>query len=219
VKSGNLNFLEPSGPLQACNRTALLFTFTGGDDTVAHCIIVTNLHHNSPRLSSTHTSLHRTITQTIILTSDILHSLPLCKPWILTKHYTVFNCGLWFQDIKIVFAFLSPPWRRQHEWPKHDGDYYVIKLQLIKPSSFVGPFKKYNVPSKFSLHFGNVSFLNTRVLGVFLLRGLLRAPESVHSSRWDASRASANISWDRQEVSFCARLQAAWNSRTDSNVW
>ena len=26
MKSGNLNFLEPSGPLQACNGTALLFT-------------------------------------------------------------------------------------------------------------------------------------------------------------------------------------------------
>jgi hypothetical protein len=25
MKSGNLNFLEPSGPLQACNGTALLF--------------------------------------------------------------------------------------------------------------------------------------------------------------------------------------------------
>jgi hypothetical protein len=27
MKSGNLNFLEPSGPLQACNETALTFTF------------------------------------------------------------------------------------------------------------------------------------------------------------------------------------------------
>jgi hypothetical protein len=27
MKSGNLNFLEPSGPLQTCNGTALLFTF------------------------------------------------------------------------------------------------------------------------------------------------------------------------------------------------
>ena len=27
MKSGNLNFLEPSGPLQACNGTALPFTF------------------------------------------------------------------------------------------------------------------------------------------------------------------------------------------------
>jgi hypothetical protein len=26
MKSGNLNFLEPSGPLQACNGTALRFT-------------------------------------------------------------------------------------------------------------------------------------------------------------------------------------------------
>jgi len=26
MKSGNLNFLEPSGPLQACNGTALAFT-------------------------------------------------------------------------------------------------------------------------------------------------------------------------------------------------
>jgi hypothetical protein len=28
MKSGNLNFLEPSGPLLACNRTALLFRIT-----------------------------------------------------------------------------------------------------------------------------------------------------------------------------------------------
>jgi len=28
MKSGNLNFLEPSGPLQAFNGTALPFTFT-----------------------------------------------------------------------------------------------------------------------------------------------------------------------------------------------
>jgi len=28
MKSGNLNFLEPSGPLQACNGTALPLPFT-----------------------------------------------------------------------------------------------------------------------------------------------------------------------------------------------
>jgi len=27
TKSGNLNFLEPSGPLQACNLTALFYLF------------------------------------------------------------------------------------------------------------------------------------------------------------------------------------------------
>jgi hypothetical protein len=53
------------------------------------------------------------------------------------------------------------------------------KITFIKPSSFVGPFKKRYVLSKFSLHFGNALFLDTKLLGVFLLRGLLRAPESV----------------------------------------
>ena len=32
TKSGNLNFLEPSGPLQACNGTAL--SFIGGKTEV-----------------------------------------------------------------------------------------------------------------------------------------------------------------------------------------
>ena len=31
MKSGNLNLLEPSGPLQACNGTDLPFTFTSLD--------------------------------------------------------------------------------------------------------------------------------------------------------------------------------------------
>jgi hypothetical protein len=34
MKSGNLNFLEPSGTLQACNGTALPFTF--GEDCYLH---------------------------------------------------------------------------------------------------------------------------------------------------------------------------------------
>ena len=54
MKSGNINFLEPSGPLQACNRTALPFTFT----TVKHhwnCVSIVapflgfedeHIHHN-----------------------------------------------------------------------------------------------------------------------------------------------------------------------------
>jgi len=29
MKSGNLNFLEPSGPLQACNGTALPYLYLG----------------------------------------------------------------------------------------------------------------------------------------------------------------------------------------------
>jgi len=34
MKSGNLNFLEPSRPLQACNGSALLFTQEGYDDVI-----------------------------------------------------------------------------------------------------------------------------------------------------------------------------------------
>ena len=30
MKSGNLNFLEPSGPLQDCNGTALLYLYISG---------------------------------------------------------------------------------------------------------------------------------------------------------------------------------------------
>jgi len=37
MKSGNLNVLGPSGPLQACNGTALSFTFTTSS---IFCILV-----------------------------------------------------------------------------------------------------------------------------------------------------------------------------------
>ena len=36
MKSGSLNFLEPSGPLQACNGTALPLLFTYSNYTVGH---------------------------------------------------------------------------------------------------------------------------------------------------------------------------------------
>ena len=39
MKSGNLNFLEPSGPLQACNGTDLPFTFATMRSTYAHSIL------------------------------------------------------------------------------------------------------------------------------------------------------------------------------------
>jgi len=40
TKSGNLNFLEPSGPLQACNGTALPFTYMYACMYVCICIIL-----------------------------------------------------------------------------------------------------------------------------------------------------------------------------------
>ena len=51
MKSGNLNFLEPSGPLRACNGTALPFTFTC-DVNRLYCLVAcsaqqyfSTLHH------------------------------------------------------------------------------------------------------------------------------------------------------------------------------
>ena len=38
TKSGNLNFLEPSGPVQACNGTALTFYCKLKDETVEHTL-------------------------------------------------------------------------------------------------------------------------------------------------------------------------------------
>ena len=35
MKSWNLNFLQPSGQLQACNGTALLFYYRGADKSLA----------------------------------------------------------------------------------------------------------------------------------------------------------------------------------------
>jgi len=36
MKSGSLNFLEPSGPLQACNGTALLITYYFSTGKIIH---------------------------------------------------------------------------------------------------------------------------------------------------------------------------------------
>ena len=48
MKSRNLNFMEPSGPLQACNRTALplAFTTTTTTTTTTYC----NFHNNNQQL-------------------------------------------------------------------------------------------------------------------------------------------------------------------------
>jgi len=47
TKAGNLNFLEPSGPVQACNGTALPFFFFTVANQMA-CVSVAR-HHYSKR--------------------------------------------------------------------------------------------------------------------------------------------------------------------------
>jgi hypothetical protein len=43
MKSGNLNFLEPSRPLQVCNGTALTSTLPSISDSIEICPIVFNI--------------------------------------------------------------------------------------------------------------------------------------------------------------------------------
>jgi hypothetical protein len=43
MKSGNLNFLEPFGPLQACNRTALRFNISSSFGSSSSSIGTTTL--------------------------------------------------------------------------------------------------------------------------------------------------------------------------------
>jgi len=52
----NLNFLEPSGPLQACNRTDLPFLFLGSSVTYSYSYLC--LHASS---SGTGTAIERTV--------------------------------------------------------------------------------------------------------------------------------------------------------------
>jgi len=57
MKSGNLNFLEPSGPLQACNGTALPFIFLLLDDYILG-IHATPVIEPSNKKFESHTCLH-----------------------------------------------------------------------------------------------------------------------------------------------------------------
>ena len=45
----------------------------------------------------------------------------------------------WFTHTIIILVLLfSSPWRWSHEWPKHVGDHYVIKLHPQNQSALVG---------------------------------------------------------------------------------
>ena len=54
MKSGNLNFLEPSGPLQACNGTALSFFYLFWDFTKINLIASPFCHFTQRRLLPSH---------------------------------------------------------------------------------------------------------------------------------------------------------------------
>jgi hypothetical protein len=55
MKSGNLNLLEPSGPLQACNGTALRLPLplNNCEGRVCHCLRRSEIYYKRPRCPST----------------------------------------------------------------------------------------------------------------------------------------------------------------------
>jgi hypothetical protein len=58
MKSGNLNFLEPSGQLQACNGTALPFTFIT-DLIMIHEILSISFQMLNPMPTETKLQYHQ----------------------------------------------------------------------------------------------------------------------------------------------------------------
>ena len=57
-KSGKLNFVEPSGPLQACNGTALPFTARARAHTHTNTHTHTHTHTRARAHTHTHTQAH-----------------------------------------------------------------------------------------------------------------------------------------------------------------
>jgi hypothetical protein len=102
--------------------------------THTHTYIETHTHillqdHNSPHVLSIYI-IQRTMLQTTIWTPDIVFSL-LFRYSTLNFNQTLhdFKNVEWFRYILIIFVFLfSPPWRWPHEWLKHAGDHFTIKL-------------------------------------------------------------------------------------------
>ena len=90
------------------------------DDIVAHCadcIIATNLHHNSPHVSSTGITPQNYHPDNSFNTSYILHPSLLFKPWILTKNYMIFNCAL---------------------VSRHQNFIYILVIAILNTATWVG---------------------------------------------------------------------------------
>jgi len=82
MKSGNLNFPEPSGPLQACNGTALTFTFKK-TRSVPNIQVLSDMRpcHNDATSQETESF------------SDIA-----VRTWIITHHITFASVGVTFME-------------------------------------------------------------------------------------------------------------------------
>ena len=74
MKSGHLNFLEPSGPIQACNGTELPFTWKNGDSGLIISSIYITFGGTRWRSSSRHCATSRKVAFSISdVTIGIFH--------------------------------------------------------------------------------------------------------------------------------------------------
>jgi hypothetical protein len=77
------------------------------------------------------------------LTCDILYSSLFYQlTGILTKNIWITVQWSWYTVNIFVFLYL-PPWRWTHEWPKHVGCHYIIKLHAWNQSALVGLLNKF----------------------------------------------------------------------------
>jgi hypothetical protein len=73
MKSGNLNFLEPSGPLQVCNGTNLPFFYTV--ICVMSTVTLVNLSSAQANIKNTRLQTYRVIQKEKLVTVSIFVSL------------------------------------------------------------------------------------------------------------------------------------------------
>jgi hypothetical protein len=110
------------------------------------CANYTHITHSSGPQSTTYTCYVHPSTETHFrqqfLTSNILNSsLFYHLAGILTKLYDFIH-GVILTHYKYICILTLTTLRRPHEWPKHAGGYYIIKLHLYNQRAFVGLFNK-----------------------------------------------------------------------------
>jgi len=107
MKSGNLNFLGPTGPLQACNGTALPLPFTVDQD-ICHILWNPMVHyhfHHLPSSSYNYSAHFQAMASTVFLHKSLICLPAACQlsvlcisaasfPTLSTQLFFCFSAGL-----------------------------------------------------------------------------------------------------------------------------
>jgi len=145
MKSGNLNFLEASGPLQACNGTALpfmyiyiyiyIYIYTWNRLLPLLCVILLHFSHDQPNLSSSFSKPHFKISKVFLMyfpQSKFQHRSKLCS-----ECSTCLVSSLNFNSSFLVlvrfyfFSFFANAANLQWPYKEH------LTLKKINPHNFL----------------------------------------------------------------------------------